>query len=157
MSDRLSFTLHELVAELDAYADDLLRERFGVTFRHFEFLAVLADVEPSDMTALARCLGVTKAAISKRVPALVNGGWITARSLPGGGRSVHLSLTARGADLVRAAGAVVDAEFAALLSDPTLAADPIDAPRLNRQLAALTAIIPRRSAAFAARTPEPTP
>ena len=154
VAERLTFTLHELVAEIDAYADDLLRERYGVSFTHFEFLAVLSDVESSDMTTLARCLGVTKAAVSKRVPGLVADGWIYAASAPGAGRSVSLTLTLKGADLVRDAGAVLEREFAAMLIDPALSADPIDTPRLNRQLIALTALVQQRSAARAALSPE---
>lgn len=154
MSARITFTLHELVAELDAYADDILGAQYGVSFNHFEFLAVLSDVEPADMTALARCLGVTKAAVSKRVPALVAGGWITARTETGGGRSVLLTLSPKGADLVRDAGAALETEFATMLGDPALSDDPIDVPRLNRQLVALTALVQQKSAAHVARSQE---
>lgn len=139
MTTRITFTLHELVAALDGYADRVLGERYGVSFNHFVFLAVLADVEPSDMTTLARCLGITKAAVSKRVPALVAGGWIASEAAAG--RSIHLTLTDRGAALVRDAGSMLEAEFTALLAHPALAEDPFDVPRLNSQLAALTALI----------------
>lgn len=157
MSDRLTFTLHELIAELDAYADTALRAGWGVTFNHFQFLAILADVEPADMTTLARCLGVTKAAVSKRVPALVDDGWITAQSQPGAGRSILLSLTPKGAALVRDAGEVLEREFAAMLTHPALAGDPIDAPRLNAQLVALTAFIQQQPAPAGAPRPEEIP
>jgi len=146
VSDRLTFTLHELIAELDAFADAALRAGYGVTFNQFQFLAVLYDAEPADMTTLARCLGVTKAAVSKRVPALVDDGWITAQSQPGAGRSILLSLTQKGTALVRDAGAVLEHEFAAMLTHPSLAADPIDVPRLNAQLVALTAFIQQQPA-----------
>ncbi|MDY0910567.1 MarR family winged helix-turn-helix transcriptional regulator [Microbacterium sp. CFBP9034] len=139
MSDRITFTLHEVISAMDAHADAVLRARYGVTFNHFQFLAILADVEPSDMTTLAACLGITKAGVSKRVPALVADGWIA--SEPGAGRSILLSLTAKGAALVRDAGGVLEREFTELLADPALAADPIDVPRLNRQLVALTTLV----------------
>ncbi|WP_137844159.1 MarR family transcriptional regulator [Microbacterium sp. 2FI] len=142
MSDRLTFTLHEVVAAIDSYADSVLQERYGVTFNHFHFLAVLSDVEPSDMTTLAACLGITKAAVSKRVPALVADGWITSEA--GVGRSILLTLTPRGAALVRDAGSALEAEFTALVGDPALGADPIDAPRLNRQLAALATLVQQK-------------
>jgi DNA-binding MarR family transcriptional regulator len=141
VSDRLTFTLHELLAELDAFADAALRSGYGVTFNHFQFLAVLYDAEPADMTTLAHCLGVTKAAVSKRVPALVEDGWITAQSPRGAGRSILLSLTTKSTELVRDAGGVLERHFAAMLADPALGDDPIDAPRLNAQLVALTAFI----------------
>lgn len=139
MSERLTFTLHELISAMDAHADAILRARFGVSFSHFEFLAILADVEPSDMTNLAACLGITKAGVSKRVPALVAEGWIA--SEPGVGRSILLSLTAKGGALVRDAGAVLEREFGELLTDPALDDDPIDIPRLNRQLVRLTTLV----------------
>lgn len=139
MTTRITFTLHEVVAALDGYADRLLGERFDVSFNHFVFLAVLADVEPSDMTTLATCLGITKAAVSKRVPALVEGGWIT--STAGTGRSILLQLTERGATLVNDAGEVLEAEFTTLLRHPDLADDPFDVDRLNRQLSTLAQIV----------------
>lgn len=139
MSERITFTLHELISAVDAHADAVLRARYGVSFNHFQFLAILADVAPTDMTTLAVCLGITKAGVSKRVPALVTDGWIT--SQPGSGRSILLSLTPKGAALVREAGGVLDQEFTELLGDPALSDDPIDVPRLNRQLVALTALV----------------
>lgn len=139
VSERITFTLHELISAVDAHADAVLRARYGVSFNHFQFLAILADVEPSDMTTLAACLGITKAGVSKRVPALVAEGWIA--SQPGSGRSILLSLTPKGAALVRDAGGVLEQEFTGLLGDPALADDPIDVPRLNRQLVALTALV----------------
>lgn len=157
MSDRLSFTLHELVAEIDAYADGILQAEYGVGYNHFQFLAILAGVEPTDMTRLAHCLGVTKAAVSKRVPALVDDGWITTDSPAGAGRSILLTLTEKGADLVRTAGARLEADFAAMLEAPAFAADPIDAPRLNSQLNTFVAFIQSRQAPVAASASAPAP
>ncbi|GAA3030139.1 MarR family transcriptional regulator [Microbacterium dextranolyticum] len=143
MADRVTVTLHELVGELDIFADSWLRERHGVTFNLFELLATLSETAPVDITGLAQCLRVTKAAVSKRVPALVADGWITAA--PGDGRRVMLGLTARGAELVRVAGGELEQEFTAMLTDPRL--DPrrsphaIDATTLNTHLATLTEIV----------------
>lgn len=143
MAARITVTLHELVAELDIYADAVLRERHGVSFNLFEFLATLAELGPIDITGLARCLRVTKAAVSKRVPALVADGWISTES--GGGRRIVLSLTAKGAALVETAGGELEAEFAAMLADrrldPAVSPAAIDADRLNLHLTALTAIV----------------
>ncbi|WP_084038811.1 MarR family winged helix-turn-helix transcriptional regulator [Demequina sp. NBRC 110053] len=139
MSDKLTFTLHELVSEIDASADEVLRDRYGVTGPTFVFLATCADVEPTDITTLARCLGVTKAAVSKRVPALVAEGWITTAGDPAHGRRVMLSLTERARDLVDRAGRDLDQHFTAMLADPRAAA--IDAAVLNAQLNTLVAIL----------------
>ena len=139
MSDKITFTLHELVSEIDAHADHVLQSRYGVTASQFIALATLADIEPSDMTALARCLGVTKAAVSKRVPSLVDAGWVTATHEPGQGRRVVLELTDTARDLVERAGRDLDAQFAALLDHPQ--ARGIDLAVLNEQLTTLTAIL----------------
>ena len=143
MAERITVTLHELVAELDIYADAHLREHHGVSYNLFELLATLAETAPIDITGLARCLRVTKAAVSKRVPALVADGWITADG--GEGRRIVLGLTPRGADLVRIAGGELEAKFAGMLAEmrngPASAGDPIDDGALNAHLARLTDIV----------------
>ncbi len=143
MAERITVTLHELVAELDIYADAHLREHHGVSYNLFELLATLAETAPIDITGLARCLRVTKAAVSKRVPALVADGWITADG--GEGRRIVLGLTPRGAALVRIAGGELEAEFAALFADPRLdprrSAGAVDPATLNAHLSTLTEII----------------
>jgi len=143
MAERITVTLRELVAELDIYADAHLREHHGVSYNLFELLATLAETAPIDITGLARCLRVTKAAVSKRVPTLVADGWITADG--GEGRRIVLGLTPRGADLVRIAGGELEAEFAGMLAEmrdgPASAGDPIDDGALNAHLARLTDIV----------------
>ena len=145
MSDKITFTLHELVAEVDAHADRILRERYAVTGSQFVALAVLADVEPTDITRLAFCLGVSKAAVSKRVPGLVEAGWVTTRSEPGQGRRVILELTDTARELVATAGPELDARFAELIDHPDAAG--IDLAVLNDQLATLTRILRQNGAA----------
>lgn len=141
MTDRITATLHHLVATLDAFAEDFLRSRHGVSFSTFHFLAAAADAEPVDITTLAQCLGVTKAAVSKRVPALVAEGWITASDDPHHGRRVLVSLTPRATDLVQVAGGELEAEFTALFGDPRLASEGLDVDAMNRQLAMLITLV----------------
>lgn len=139
MSDKLSFTIHELVSALDTAADAMLTEKYGVTANQFVFLATCADVEPTDVTGLAECLGISKAAVSKRVPGLVRDGWLTTRDDPHHGRRVVLELTDRARDLVDRAGRDVDAQFAALFDDPRAAT--IDRTALNDHLNVLTTLL----------------
>lgn len=124
MAERITVTLHELVAELDHYADARLRENYGVSYNLFEFLAALAELQPIDITGLARCLSISKAAVSKRVPSMVEEGWIS--TISGGGRRIMLNLTGKGAELVQRAGGELDREFVEILSDPRL--DPEHTP-----------------------------
>lgn len=138
MSARLSFTVHDLVHELDQYADQVLRRDYGVGFSQFHFMAVLSDIGPSDMSALAACMGVTRAAISKRTPAMVADGWVSTSS--GTGRSVILQLTAKGADLVQAAGDQLEQDLTYTFAGLTVAGERVDPEILNTQLMALTMV-----------------
>ncbi|WP_297082914.1 MarR family winged helix-turn-helix transcriptional regulator [uncultured Demequina sp.] len=139
MSDKLTFTLHELVQVLDQSADSLLTSKYGVTGSQFVFLATLEDVEPTDVTTLAECLGVSKAAVSKRVPSLADAGWITTADDPHHKRRVVLTVTQRGRDLVERAGRDLDAQFTALFQHP--AAAGLDPRLLKDQLNTLISIL----------------
>lgn len=142
MADRITVTLHELVAELDIAADDYLRQRHGVSFNLFELLVTLTDIAPVDITGLARCLRVTKAAVSKRLPSLTADGWVTTE--PGQGRQVLLQPTPATLEVVRVAGGELEDYFETLLADSRL--DPngptgIPPHRLNAHLSELTRIV----------------
>ncbi|WP_062210932.1 MarR family winged helix-turn-helix transcriptional regulator [Demequina oxidasica] len=139
MSDKITFTLHEVVAALDEAADSLLIDKYGVTGSQFVFLAVCADVEPTDVTSLARCLGVSKAAVSKRVPSMVAGGWIVTRDDPANARRVVIELSDTARELVETGGRDLDRAFTSLFDDPRAAG--IDPHQLNRQLGVLTELL----------------
>ncbi len=139
MSDKITFTVHELVAELDAAADSMLTSRYDITISQFEFIATLVDNEPADITSLAHCLRVSKAAVSKRVPGMVKAGLITVRDDPHHGRRLLVEATDRARDLVERAGRDLDQQFIALLEHPD--AQGIDPVALNEQLTTLTALL----------------
>lgn len=131
MSIRLTFTLHELVQSIDDYADGILRERYGVDIGLFTILATMSEqTERMDVTSLARCLGFSKAAVSKRVPTLVSAGWIATESDPANARRVVLTLTPKAIDLVTEAGAELDG----LLLDAFATLPHVDVPQLNETL-----------------------
>lgn len=141
MSDRLTYTLHELVAEMDAYADAYLARHHGVSYNLFELLVVLVENAPTDITGLARCLGVSKAAVSKRLPTLSE--WVIAT--PSTGRRILLTPTERAHALVAEAGWELDTHFAAMFADSRRDDDPRPlaqvATELNDQLVALSRTI----------------
>lgn len=139
MSDKITFTLHELVSELDNAADSLLTRRYGITASQFVFIATLVDYEPADVTTLARCLRVSKAAVSKRTPGLVKAGLITLSEDPNHGRRVLVSATERAHELVESAGHELETQFAHLLQHPD--ARDIDPDVLNRQLTTLIRLL----------------
>jgi DNA-binding MarR family transcriptional regulator len=141
MAERITVTLYELISELDGWADAVLRAHHGVTFSHFAFLNAIAQYQPVDITGLAECLRVSKAAVSKRVPGFVQGGWVQTSADPAHARRVLLTLTDKSASLVQRAGGELDAEFRSLFSDPRLAQERIDVDRLNSQLNRLTELV----------------
>ena len=124
----MTFSLHQLVNAMDGYADQVLTRRFGVDFNLFLFLSPLGGTT-KDITHLAECLNLTKAAVSKRVPALERDGWLRASADPNHGRRILLSLTAKGEALVVAASTLLEARFTSLVADRS-----IDAEALNDQL-----------------------
>lgn len=111
MSSRLTYSINHLATALNVYADSILTARWGVTISQFTFLAVLEEGQPIDITRLAECLGVTKAAVSKRVPGLEARGLIRTAPDPAHARRVVLTLTDEGLRLTREAGDLLEAEF----------------------------------------------
>ncbi|MGX5696558.1 MarR family winged helix-turn-helix transcriptional regulator [Agromyces soli] len=131
MGDRLTVTLHYLAELVDHFADGLLQQRFGLSYNQFVFIAVLSNLEPPpDITTLAECLGVSKAAVSKRVPAFVEAGWVATRTDPLNARRVRLTLTPKATALLAEAGPIVDAAFTELFAD----LPGVDLPALHRDL-----------------------
>jgi DNA-binding MarR family transcriptional regulator len=133
LGDGLAVTLHQLVYRLDAYAEQLLREHHGVSYSNFHFLAVATTTERPDVTTLAECLGVSKAAVSKRLDALVRGGWITLGSDPANARRVIIELTPQALTLVAEGTVMLEREVAQVLSG----LPPGEAQQLNQRLRAL--------------------
>lgn len=103
------------------------------------YLGTISDQQPIDITSLAHCLVITKAAVSKRLPHLVECGW--ASTTPGPGRRVLISLTDAGAELVEDAGGRIDADVLALFADPRLSGSGLDPAVLGPQLELLTQLI----------------
>lgn len=129
---------------MESHADTRLRERYGISIGDFTYLATLASTEPTDVTGLAQCLVVSKAAVSKRVPLLERAGWLSKNPDPGHAKRIVLSLTEQGQQLVAAAGSEIEADFRTLLIDPRL--DPgIEPERLQRHLAILSELASVRS------------
>ena len=142
----LTVTLHHLVDVVAEYADDVLTRRHGVTFSQYVFLHVLADLDHPDVTSLARCLRVTKAAVSKRVGGFVDAGWLRTLDDPSHGRRVLLELTDAGRRLVAHARADLEEELAAAFGGSTT----VDPRALHTDLTALLTTV---RSALGARLP----
>ena len=108
---RITFTLHHLVNELDRIADGILRRQFSMTYSQFQFMVALQENDQLDVTNLAVALGVSKAAVSKRAPWFVHRGFVALSHESAGVRRLVLSLTPNGDKLITAASEALDATF----------------------------------------------
>jgi DNA-binding MarR family transcriptional regulator len=108
---RITFTLNYLVAELNAAADAILRHRFALTYSQFIFLVTLQNAGPTSSSGLATCLGVSRAAVSKRTDWFVSRKLVAVKTTPQDSRIVQLALTPEGDKLVSGAAAVLEEEF----------------------------------------------
>lgn len=140
----IPFTLRRLMSAVEAHADAGLRDRYGISIGDFTYLATLSTIEPTDITGLAQCLVVSKAAVSKRIPLLELAGWVTRETDPAHAKRIILRLTSVGKSIVAEAGAELETEFHALFADPRVDTG-IEPAQLQRHLAILSELVSERS------------
>jgi len=127
---RVTFTLNHLVGELNRNADRILRDEFGLTYSQFLFLLHLDSAGTVSSSGLARNMGVSRAAVSKRIS------WFTSRGLLRSGQTHHdnrvltLSITPKGKRLVLEMSDVLERRFRERF-DPL---EGVDLEELNRTL-----------------------
>lgn len=155
-SGRVVVALHRLVRAVDAASAAILRDETEHDLATVTFLAVLADAErpdvlgdPADargerwvpdLSTLAECLGVTRAAVSKRVPALVAQGLVRTSADPLHARRVRLALTDEGSAVVATSTTLLEERLAGEL------ADRLDLDALHTALTdALAALAPQET------------
>lgn len=109
--DRITFTLNHLVGELNRLADRILRREFGLTYSQFLFLVHLESSGTVSVSTLARHLGVSRAAVSKRVNWFRSRGLVDSGHLHSDQRLVTLAVTRRGKALVEKMSDVLEARF----------------------------------------------
>lgn len=136
----IAVTLHQLVHEVDGFAEQILRDNYGISYSQYHFLAVTSTLERPDVTGLADCLGVSKAAVSKRLDGFVADGWITLGSDPAHARRVIVQLTPRAAQLVADATELLERELAGALGE----LPPGEVDQLNTRLRVMLDIFIRK-------------
>jgi DNA-binding MarR family transcriptional regulator len=128
--DRITLTLHHLVYELDSQADRILRSRFGMTFSQFLFLVNLEAGANADISMLAERIGVSRAAVSKRLPWFLQRDLVYVADDPANKRRVMIGLTAKGGELVERSGQALELEFSGIFAS----FEGVDLEALNRDL-----------------------
>ena len=129
---RFTFAIHRLAAELGRQADVILRTRLDLTHGDFLYLVNIAGGVTS-MSELARRMGLTRAAVSKRIPELESRGLVRR---DGAGRDRAVQLTAAGGRLATRAGDLLEREFRDAFPDAGTSLDRT-AARLERMTAQL--------------------
>jgi DNA-binding MarR family transcriptional regulator len=118
MKDRTqqpAYALHALVAVLDRAADQILKQRLGITFSRYLTLLTLQRLGSATQRELATELGVSEPSISRSVPLLTDEGFLTVTSVAGGGNRRRVELTSVGEKLVNEAADVLEDSFAQLM------------------------------------------
>jgi DNA-binding MarR family transcriptional regulator len=110
-TDRVTFTLNHVVNELNKHADRILRREFGLTYSQFLFLLHVRASGPVPSGALATQMGVSRAAVSKRMSWFVSRGLITSGGDRSDSRVVTLAITPAGKRLVTEMSDVLEHEF----------------------------------------------
>lgn len=109
--DRVTFTLNHLVNELNKHADRILRREFALTYSQFLFLLHVNASGPVPSGALATQLGVSRAAVSKRMSWFVSRGLVSSGGDRSDSRVVTLAITSAGKHLVTEMSDVLENEF----------------------------------------------
>ena len=118
MKDRTqqpAYALHALVAVLDRAADQILKERLGISYSRHLTLLTLQRIGSATQRELAAELGVSEPSISRSVPLLTDEGFLTVTSVAGGGNRRRVELTSAGEQLVDEAADILEGAFAQLM------------------------------------------
>ncbi|SCX14841.1 MarR family winged helix-turn-helix transcriptional regulator [Candidatus Aquiluna sp. UB-MaderosW2red] len=113
-TNRITFTLNELVSVLNGAADRLLRANFSLTYSQFLFIVTLEGLGRSTAAHLAESLGVSRAAVSQRLT------WFEQRNLidisrpKGNHKNLSLALTDVGRSLAVSSADFLEKEFRTL-------------------------------------------
>jgi hypothetical protein len=127
---RVTFTLNELVYVLNSTADRLLRQRFDITYSQFLFLVTLMGQGNPTPSFLAECLGVSRAAVSQRLPWFEQRNLLKISKVFGNDKSLSLSLTRKGETLATQSADFLEKEFRVIFENAAF----VDLDKLDRTL-----------------------
>jgi DNA-binding MarR family transcriptional regulator len=128
VTDRLhrpAYALHALVAVLDRAADQILRDRLGLSFNRYLTLLTLQRLGTATQRELAAELGVSEPSVSRSIPPLAEAGHLTVSSVAGEGNRRRVELTAAGEKLVDEAADVLEDAFAQVMTLAGVSANQI--------------------------------
>lgn len=107
-----AYALHAAVLHLDAGAEQLLHDQFGISYQRFLLLLTLDRIGPCTQRAIAGEMVLNEPTTSRAVAAAQNDGHVLVEKIPGQGNRRTVSLTDAGRDLHRATLAMLEQAFA---------------------------------------------
>ncbi|MEY5146106.1 MAG: hypothetical protein RL224_420 [Actinomycetota bacterium] len=113
-SNRITFTLNELVSVLNGAADRLLRNHFALTYSQFLFLVTLQGLGKSTPSQLSERLGVSRAAVSQRLYWFEERKLIKVSKPKDNLKNLSLTLTAQGRSLATSSADFLEEQFRTL-------------------------------------------
>ena len=96
---------------MDSAANQLLKQRFDITFAKFYVLTILGSCEPTTQANLAKILGQSAAAVSNSIAILEKDGLVTVSVDPSHKRKNVVNLTETGSKLVEEASVFLEEQF----------------------------------------------
>ena len=128
MVDRLeqpAYALHALVTVLDRAADEILKDRLGITYNRFLTLVTLQRLGSATQRELATELGVSEPSVSRALPILAEAGYVSVTTTAGEGNRRQVELTAAGDKLVNEAADLLEDGFAEVMNQAGVKAGEI--------------------------------
>ena len=123
MNNYYSFVLHDFVHALDKYADEYLRENFGISYSRFLCLAMIYKAMPATQHEIAIQMQVDDAVVSRMLAPLAKENYVSVVVDPAHGRRRIVNLTSRGLELVSKASEHLEAEYLSLFKMAKVDAD----------------------------------
>jgi DNA-binding MarR family transcriptional regulator len=140
-SSRITFTLNELVYVLNSTADRLLRANFDLTYSQFLFLVTLMSQDKPTPSYLAECLGVSRAAVSQRLPWFQERNFVNVLKVPENEKNLALELTLKGELLASRSADFLEKEFRILFDQSA----SVDLEQLDKTLTQVKAQLIKNS------------
>lgn len=125
-------SLHRLVWLMDTAAEVVLAQGGEVSFAEAKVLMAIRSKQPLTQRALADCLAVTPAAVTKLLPSYVERGWVLIEVDPDQPRRHFVSLTSAGEAREAAARGCLEQAFTQVMREAE-----VEIPVFGRSVEAL--------------------
>jgi DNA-binding MarR family transcriptional regulator len=132
MQETPEYLVHRLVMEMDRIADKILSNKFGMSYKRCQFLAVLQHSGTITQHRLAVILGLSDPAVSRMMVSLLKAELITIKIDPDHARKRLVTLTSKGDKITSEGVAILNAHFKGIISNAGI--DPISYSKQTKDL-----------------------